>query len=431
MRLWLPVLIALLFVPAGSAQEPSVEGVHLHWRDDHQQYYPLFHSDMPLQDFDITYTMDGEEHATNVRSTSPGYGRSSAYGFMVPPNATSYRIEDRSFDIQAPPPSADDSVRVAFLADVGMTDNTRAVLDAARAANISALLVGGDLSYADGDVAVWDTWLNFIEPYTSDIPIITARGNHEARCVSRTIPGFGDCYTDESAYLKHFSLPYEELYYATQWGPLRIIVVDTEAYYHRDDAIYNVRNIDPDEQLAFLADALQAPQDMWTVVMMHRPLYSSNGGHGSELGARAHMEPALIAGGADLVMAGHEHAYERTWPVAAGQAAITSGDTFAGEAPIYVVSGGGGQSLYTSWQPTPGWSAAREAAFHFTLIEADATTLTVTALTPDGREIDRFSIIRTQEAGQEPGDGKASPGGLVAAPLAIAIAAMAVRARRR
>lgn len=427
-----PALVVMLLMATTAVQAQPVdpappEGVHLQWRGDAGQYAVRFHAALSQQDYDVAYTVDGEEQATSIGATSPGYGRSSGYGFRVDANASSYRIEDRSFPIVGPPPHTDDAVRVAFLGDIGMTENTGAVLDSVRAANVSAILAGGDLSYADGDVDVWDDWFDFMEPYISDVPIMPARGNHEARCLGRGGVGVvADCNTDESMYLSRFDLPLEELYYATEWGPLRIIVVDTEAYFHRDDPIYTINNVDPDEQLAFLADALRAPEDMWTLVMMHRPTYSSSGGHGSELGIRAHMEPALVDGGADLVLAGHDHDYERTLPVIDGEPQAEAGDRFTDEAPIYVVSGGGGQSLYTSWQPMPAWGAVREAAYHFVLIEADQQRLTVTALTPDGDELDRFTIERDVDP-EDAGEQQRSP----AIAVGVLLVALLIVARRR
>lgn len=54
----------------------------------------------------------------------------------------------------------------------------------------------------------------------------------------------------------------------------------------------------------------------WIVTIMHAPWYNSNSGHWMEGELmRRSMEPLLYKYGVDIVMAGHVHAYERTYPV--------------------------------------------------------------------------------------------------------------------
>ena len=39
----------------------------------------------------------------------------------------------------------------------------------------------GDIAYANGDVAIWDTFMAEVEPYAAAAPYMVAIGNHEAR----------------------------------------------------------------------------------------------------------------------------------------------------------------------------------------------------------------------------------------------------------
>ena len=51
----------------------------------------------------------------------------------------------------------------------------------------------------------------------------------------------------------------------------------------------------------------------WLVVLFHVPWYNSNKAHqGEGAGMMAAIEPLLYAAGADIVIAGHVHAYERS-----------------------------------------------------------------------------------------------------------------------
>ncbi|HVM45233.1 MAG TPA: metallophosphoesterase, partial [Candidatus Thermoplasmatota archaeon] len=109
------------------------------------------------------------------------------------------------------------------------------------------------------------------------------------------------------------------------------------------------------KQVAWLEEDLAAHADAaWTIVMLHEPPFSSNAAHGSSERARDAFADVLARHGVDLILAAHDHAYERTHPI---------------DGVVYVVSGGGGQSLYTQWEPKPAWSAARGAEYHVTLLE--------------------------------------------------------------
>jgi len=81
------------------------------------------------------------------------------------------------------------------------------------------------------------------------------------------------------------------------------------------------------------------------LVMWHAPLYSS----GMHRGSGDRMRPfwrLLDSHGADLVLSGHEHFYERFDPLdAQGQAPR------AGQAPRQFVVGTGGARLYGFWKP--------------------------------------------------------------------------------
>ena len=60
-------------------------------------------------------------------------------------------------------------------------------------------------------------------------------------------------------------------------------------------------------------------QTPWVVVMMHCPWYNSNTGHQGEGNVmKANLEAMLYNAGVDIVLDGHVHAYERTFPVYLG-----------------------------------------------------------------------------------------------------------------
>src|SRR5829696_7010035 len=67
-------------------------------------------------------------------------------------------------------------------------------------------------------------------------------------------------------------------------------------------------------QLAWLEEKLKADASDWKVAFFHHPPYSSGGKHGSSSSLRDVVEPLFLKYGMNVVLAGHEHFYERVKP---------------------------------------------------------------------------------------------------------------------
>ena len=67
-------------------------------------------------------------------------------------------------------------------------------------------------------------------------------------------------------------------------------------------------------QVSWLKDVLPKSNAKWKIPYMHHPIYSSGAKHGSEEDLRALIEPLFRDNGVDVVLAGHEHFYERVKP---------------------------------------------------------------------------------------------------------------------
>jgi len=67
-------------------------------------------------------------------------------------------------------------------------------------------------------------------------------------------------------------------------------------------------------QLAWLEKELADSESEWKIVYFHHPIYSSAARHGSNLELRALLEPLFQKYGVTVVLAGHDHVYERISP---------------------------------------------------------------------------------------------------------------------
>jgi predicted phosphodiesterase len=89
-------------------------------------------------------------------------------------------------------------------------------------------------------------------------------------------------------------------YYSFSRGPVEFFAMDS-TYMDR-------------MQLDWLDRELAGSDARWKIAYAHHPLYSSGKRHGSELDLRVLVEPLFVKHGVDVVLAGHEHFYERVKP---------------------------------------------------------------------------------------------------------------------
>jgi tartrate-resistant acid phosphatase type 5 len=201
----------------------------------------------------------------------------------------------------APTPTAQPvSVKFAVIGDYG-SDNTAE-------ADVSALIHGwkpdiilsvGDNNYPSGaatsiDANVGKYFQDYIHPYSG--------GYGSGSELNRFFPVLGnhDWYTSGAQpYLDYFTLPGNERYYDFTWGPVHFFALDSDE--HEPDGV-NAGSV----QAAWLKNGLAASTSPWNIVYFHHPPYSS-GAHGST----DWMQWPFASWGADALLAGHDHLYER------------------------------------------------------------------------------------------------------------------------
>ncbi len=75
----------------------------------------------------------------------------------------------------------------------------------------------------------------------------------------------------------------------------------------------NSNYMDP-KQVKWLEDELARDTSKWKITFHHHPPYSSGGKHGSDTSLRKVIEPIFLKYGINMVLAGHDHFYERVKP---------------------------------------------------------------------------------------------------------------------
>jgi hypothetical protein len=258
--------------------------------------------------------------------------------------------------------------------------NAGYIVDAVDALDPLFHLINGDLSYANVSDAPVATWASF---FTNNMrsarhrPWMPAAGNHENE-VGNGPQGY-------LAYQTRFEVPdngaadYRGNWYAFTVGSIRVVSLNNDdvclqdggfsVYRHGHLPDYRangydayIRGYSRGLQRAWLEAELAAARQTagidWIIVVMHQPVMSSAHFNGADLGIRQELVPLFDRYAVDLVLAGHEHHFERTFPVRGvlpGTALLTPApqgsdplemDTRNGF--VHMIIGGGGNA-----SPTP------------------------------------------------------------------------------
>ncbi|KAK6139981.1 hypothetical protein DH2020_026276 [Rehmannia glutinosa] len=247
------------------------------------------------------------------------------------------------------PPSAF-PVEFAVAGDLGQTEWTESTLAHIGAKDYDVFLLPGDLSYADTQQPLWDSFGRLVQPYASTRPWMVTEGNHEIETFPIIYPhGF-------KAYNARWLMPYQEsrstsnLYYSFDVVGTHIIMLGSYTDFDSDS-----NRCSGCGDLASI-DRTRTP---WVFVLIHAPWYNSNLAHrGEGESMRKAMEQMFYDARVDVVFAGHVHAYERFTRVYDNKADQCG--------PVHVTIGDGGnrEGLAMSFDnPSPSISLYREPSF--------------------------------------------------------------------
>jgi hypothetical protein len=150
--------------------------------------------------------------------------------------------------------------------------------------------------------------------------------------------------------------------------------------------VLDSRSLDPG-QIAWLKGELSASGTNWKICYMHHPIYTSGRYRAGARALRPVLEPVLVEGDVDVVLAGHEHFYERLLP----QHGIS-----------YFISGAGGALRRGDIRPSTLRAAGFDEDVHFMLMEVSGDELYFQAIGRNGRTVDAGVIAKEARTDDRP-----------------------------
>jgi len=255
----------------------------------------------------------------------------------------------------------------AVIGDFGWGSNEEfAIANIIKSKNPDFLITTGDNVYLYGEDSNYDPKLFFpYRFYLIEHPIFPSIGNH-------------DTYTDNGfPYLANFFLPengaeQKERYYYFEYGSSLFIALDTFTSSYSPNS----------PQMRWIENLLSKSTHVWKFVYFHDPMYSS-GPHGSNINLRNSLQPILEKYNVDIVFQGHDHIYERTYPISS---------TIRQKGIVYIVSGGGGAPLYDI-NPHP-WTAYYKKTYHACFIQINERKLLLEAIDLNNQIFDSYDIVK-------------------------------------
>ncbi|CAN6371811.1 unnamed protein product [Urochloa humidicola] len=277
------------------------------------------------------------------------------------PGTYYYRCGSTASDelsLQTPPASL--PVEFVIIGDVGQTEWTASTLSqiGAGSRDHDMLLLPGDLSYADREQPLWDSWGRLVQPLASARPWMVVPGNHERETLREApnydvprryvaydarwrVGGGGDSRTGGGYYYS----------FDTAGGAAHVVMLDSYAE--------SGEGSEQHEWLQRDLAAVDRRRTPWLVVLMHVPWYNTNYAHqGEGESMRRDMERLLYEARVDVVFASHVHTYERFTRIYDKEA--------NSQGPVYITVGDAGNSRshkFFSDHELAHLSVGREASF--------------------------------------------------------------------
>ncbi|HHO52921.1 MAG TPA: metallophosphoesterase family protein [Deltaproteobacteria bacterium] len=264
----------------------------------------------------------------------------------------------------APEPGPGQSVRVAIAGDSrGAYETWGTLVQLMEQHEPDFYVFSGDMVEFGTLQEEWDSWFAAAGDVLARKALVPAHGNHEFLSAN---------------YFAQFSLPNNEQWFSVRYGDLQLLSLNDTVQDEADRTVH---------QVEFQRGVLSASDAGYTLVTHHQSAFATCTRHGSDERLRGSWVPVWDEFGVDVVVAGHNHIYERSVPIRGGaEVGIEAGTT-------YLVTGGAGAPLYDEWEDD--WfSNVVDPVEHYIIADFGPTGAEFVVRDLVGNVIDSFTIPR-------------------------------------
>lgn len=289
--------------------------------------------------------------------------------------------EELSFQT-APPDGSDEPFTFLAFGDYGSdNDPQRRMRDQMERESFQFIVTTGDNAYPEGEYGEFDH--HVFRVYDEIFPrvgLFPSLGNH-------------DYLTDDAGpYLDLFELPENaarredrERYYSFDYGNVHFAVLDSNRIARGDEIVEPMAD--------WLREDLEATDLRWKIVVLHHPAYAATARHNEEESEilRDVFVPIFEEYGVNMVLAGHDHNYQRSKPLLGGEpTSVEDGGI------VYVVTGAGSAADYLCHEAEEAeWLAIAYCGLRFglyTRISVNGEQLSVATIDAGGNLRDCFTL---------------------------------------
>jgi len=345
--------------------------IHLSWQNDPSTTMTIMWRSEPGAEGIVEYGKS-PEHTKSVESETHRYrfGRTEVCWHtaemtgLEPNTIYHYRLktsepwESEDYTFKTAPVKGEQKTSFKFvtLNDVqGSYETFEKAVQMVKKENVDLILYLGDFTRS-GSQPEWDLWFKCGKEIFREVPLMSVRGN-----------------VDGTLYLDQFAFPGNERWFSIDYGNVHFVFLST------------MTEGEVAEQRPWLLNDLQENNNTWTIAMAHKAAFGSAAQNGPEQYIVDHWVDVFENYGVDLYLNGHEHSYERTWPLKGGE--------INEDGIIYITNSSAGDEFYPAVRT---WLTAKaKGAPSYMIFTVQGSQIEGVAKSiEDGSKLDEFVILK-------------------------------------
>ncbi len=285
-------------------------------------------------------------------------------------------LSEEVFQFRTSPLPGDGAIRVAVAGDTGSGDeHQHAVARVIEEMAPDLFIHTGDLIYIlSEDEAIFEPYKKIF----SQACFYPSYGNHDEILDWPSLFHLPDEHPEDDA-----------IYYSFDWGSAHFVALDSDHDFTVDG-----------EQFLWLEADLQAAREKglpWTILFFHKPVITVGAYSYSCWAIRQTIAPIIDKFEVDLVLNGHDHNYQRSYPFR--EEVVRDGwqnpNFVSPRGTIYLVTGGGGGYLYSETHSSDHRYTERfNRAYQALEMEITETRISVRAISAEKKILDSFILTK-------------------------------------